>query len=153
MRRNSFLTKLKLIWLDKKKTKLKSKVDTAFSTVKQEIITFINETYSTDYRQPSIFVRYLANAVQTNDVISFLKVMDGVIEDAKRCGNDPEAKEAIRVCRYIKHRINLLSFYTLLWTNVKLYCRHCGRVIRTNFLYTDKVCPYCGHIFIGDDNE
>lgn len=137
-------TKLKLKWLYKRKQKLKNKVEHAFAVVRRELIDLIKSVDD----KPTPFIKYLATFIGTSDVISFIKIMQGVIEDAKKCEDDPEAKHAIFLCRYSLFRLYYLSGFTLQWTNVSVECSHCHRIVKTNFLYTNNVCDYCGHIIL-----
>lgn len=137
-------TKFKLKWLHKRKDKLKGKVERAFFEVRKELIDLVKEAGD----KPTPFIKYLAAFIGTSDVISFIKIMQGIIEDAKKCKGDPEASKAIFICRYSLFRLYYLSNFTLQWTNVSVECNHCHRIVKTNFLYTNNVCDYCGHIIL-----
>ena len=137
-------TKFKLRWLERRKDKLKNKVYLAFIQVKKELMQFLNSYPG----QPDILIKYLASTVHTDDVMSFIKMIQGVIDTAKDCEQDELTKRSIIISKYILFRLHLLSHFTLFWTNVKVRCSHCKYIISTNFLYTDKICPYCGSIIL-----
>lgn len=140
---NSPTTKMKLYWLAKRKAKYLDKMNRAFYKVRKEIIDYIKSV-----EEPSVFVRYLSTCIGTSDLPTFLKIMEGIIEDAQKAPNDPEAKFAIRFCKYAVIRIHFLSNFTMQWTNVKVRCNHCHNVVSMNFCYTDKICPVCGAIVL-----
>lgn len=137
-------TKLKLWWLRKRKNKYRIKAQNAFATVKKELIAFLN-----DYKGPiDALVKYLAKTTETQDLPTFNELIKNVIKEAKQCKGDPDAKRAIIICKYILFRLHYLSNFVLKWTNVQVKCKNCKRIVRTNFLYTDKICPYCGEIIL-----
>ena len=142
--KTSLLMRLKIRWLEKRKLKLRQKVDSAFAKVKREIVEYLRSITI----EPDAFQKYLAKAIQTDDVLSFIAILNGVIEDAKKCENDSLAKVAINTCHYIIFRINYLSAFTLKWTTIKVVCPKCGQVNVTNFLYTDKLCKACGNLIL-----
>lgn len=135
-------TKFKLNRLAKHKNEYLSKVRRAFSTVKKEVVAFLNDIEG----EPDYFLKYLAMCASTNDADSFIKMLQGIINDAKACKGDPQAFKAIIICRYILLRLYCLSNFTIQWTNVTKKCHKCKRTVKTNFLFTDKLCPYCGSI-------
>lgn len=137
-------TKVKLRWLENRKLKFKQKVDGAYAQVKREIVDYLRSIKT----EPDAFQKYLAQAVTTDDVLTFIAILEGIIKDSKECKDDPLAKVARTTCRYIIFRINYLSGYTLRWTMVKVQCPKCGHVNVTNFLYTDKLCEACGNIIL-----
>lgn len=145
MSREKCTSKLKLRWLAKRSQKYRNKIDKAYFKVRNEIIEYI-KTF--DVLEPPVFIRYLATCVGTSDVMTFLRIMEGVIEDAKKAKKDRDAKFAINFCRYAIFRIHLLSHFSLWWTTVYIRCNHCHRVNCMNFCYTDKICQYCGNIVL-----
>ena len=144
MRKTSFLTKLKIKWLTKRKLKLRQKVDDAFIKVRQELIDFISD----NSQEPNYFITYLAQCVATNDVYSFISILTGIAKDARKCKGDSIAEMAERICSYAVLRIHYLSHFTLLWTMLTIYCPKCKTRNRVNFLYTDKICKCCGNIIL-----
>lgn len=136
-------TKLKLYWLAKNKDRYIAKMNKAFSKVRNEIIDYIKSV-----EQPSMFIRYLSTCIGTSDLPTFLKILEGIIEDAKKVKNDPEAIFAVRFCKYAIFRINWLSSFTMQWTNVNIKCNHCHNIVPMNFCYTNKICPICGAIVL-----
>jgi hypothetical protein len=137
-------TKLKLKWLNKRKQKYLNTINLAFIQVKQDIVSFLN-----GYKgEIDALIKYLAKCVETDDVQTFIALMKEIIEEAKKCKGDPAARKAFLICSYILLRLNVLSKFTLKWTTVKLGCDKCGRLSETNFLYTNKLCPYCGNIIL-----
>lgn len=137
-------SKFKLYWLAKRKDKYLEKMNRAFFKVRKEIIDYIKSVEG----EPSMFVRYLSTCIGTSDLPTFLKIMDGIIEDAQKVKDDPEAQFAIRFCKYAVFRIHWLSNFTMLWTNVRIKCNHCHNIVPMNFCYTDKICPICGAIVL-----
>lgn len=137
-------TEMKLKHLTKHKARLTNKANTAFAVLKRELVDFIKSIE----KEPDTLLKYLAMCTQTDSVISFMKMMDGAIEDAKKCKGDPDARKAVLVCSYIKLRYHMLSNFILPWTTVKVKCSKCRRIVETNFLYSDKICPYCGNIIL-----
>lgn len=140
----SFLTGLKAKWLSKHKLQLRQKVDTAFAKTKRELIDYINAQKT----EPDYFIKYLAQCLATDDVITFIKIMKGIIAETEKCKGDPSAKKARVFCNYIIFRIHWLSQFTLKWTNIKIMCNKCKHIQEVNFLYTDKICPVCGNIIL-----
>lgn len=139
----SLTTKLKINWLTKRKQKLRAKVDKAFAIVKRELVEYLR---SID--KPDILQKYIAQSLQTDDVITFIQLMMDVVNQAKQCKGDPLAKVAIKLCNYVIFRIHYLSNFTLIWTTVKVKCSKCKHVNVTNFLYTNKLCEACGNIIL-----
>lgn len=141
--RNAWPTpKLKLRWLAKRKPHLTNKVNNAFRRVRRELIEFLN-----DYKgAPDNFLKCLARYVDTDDVMTFIGLMESLIKTADTCKGDPEAFKAKIICKFMIWRIYWLSGFTIQWTNVKIGCDACHKIIHTNFLFTDKVCPRCGSI-------
>lgn len=137
-------TKLKLKWIDKHRAQYLQTVTDAFHTVKRELIQFLN-----DYDgHIDILIKYLANCVGTEDVMTFIGLMQGILKDAKDCKGDASARKATLICKYILFRLYWLSKFTIQWTNVTVKCKKCKRVVKTNYLYTNKVCDYCGSIIL-----
>lgn len=140
----SLITTLKTKWLSKRQTKLKQKVDTAFAKVKRELIDYIKSKTE----EPDYFIKYLAQCLATDDVLTFINILHGIIAEADKCKGDPAASKAKVLCKYIIFRIHWLSNFTLLWTNIELVCNKCHQRLEVNFLYTSKICPYCGNIIL-----
>ena len=140
----TFLTSLKAKWLAKHKLQLRRKVDTAFAKVKRELIDYINAQQT----EPDYFIKYLAQCLATDDVLTFINILHGIIAEADKCKGDPAASKAKVLCKYIIFRIHWLSNFTLLWTNIELVCNKCCQRLEVNFLYTSKICPYCGNIIL-----
>lgn len=136
-------SKLKMYILKKNKVKYHNKVRVAFNTIKDELVELIKSV-----EQPTYFIKYLANCLSTSDIMTFVRILESIIEDAKKVKNDPEAKAAIKLCKYTLFRLNYLSGFVIPWTNITVHCRHCNHDVKTNFLYTDKICPYCGQIIL-----
>lgn len=135
-------TKLKLWWLKRNKDKYFNKSQEAFRRVKQELIQFLK-----DYTgEVDVLIKYLAKCTETDDIMTFISLMEDIVKEAKEHKEEPEAYRAKIICSYVIFRIHWLSRFVLHWTNVKIGCNHCHRLVRTNFLYTDKICPYCGSI-------
>lgn len=137
---------IKLHWILKRKQKYLSKVNGAFSIIKYEIVDYL-KTYD---GKITAFIKYLAQTLDTTDIMSFLKMIDGVIETAKNCKGDPEAISAKRLCQYILLKFNILSHFTMQWCTITIKCKKCGKKSKYNLLFTDKLCPYCGNIVIKD---
>lgn len=140
------MVSLKQRWLSNpvRKKRLKNKVERAFFTAKRELVYALNHSVG----EPNALMKYLAQCVDTDDVMTFIQYMDGAIKTAEECDNDPEAIRAIQVCKRIKFRIDWLSNFTLWWTTLTVRCPKCHYSYKTNFLYTDKICPVCGTIVI-----
>lgn len=136
-------TKLKINWLTKRKEKLRLKVDTAFAIVKRELVMYLRQV-----EEPDVFQKYLAQALQTDDVTTFIAMLQDLIENAKHFKQDPIARQASLFSKYIIFRINYLSHFTLWWTTVSVKCPKCHSMNVTNFLYTDKLCKTCGNIIL-----
>lgn len=137
-------TNFKLRWLEKRKDKLRNKVYLAFVQTKKELIHFLNNYEG----EVDALIKYLASCVDTDDVMTFIHFMEEAIKTAKQCEGDPTAKVAEHICSWIIFRINLLSMFTIPWTNISVKCKKCKNVSHLNFLYTDKVCPICGSIIL-----
>ena len=134
--------KLKLKWLAKNKSRYINKVNNAFRRVRGELIQFLN-----DYNgEIDVLIKYLAKCTETDDVMTFIGLLETVVKEAKENPKEPEARRARIICSYIIFRIHWLSNFTIQWTNVKVGCNKCHRIVRANFLFTDKLCPYCGSI-------
>lgn len=137
-------TKFKLNWLNKRKTILRNKVHNAFMQTKKELVDFLN-SYEGEI---DVLIKYLASCVDTDDVMTFIRLLEDAINIAKKCKSDPNAPKAIALCKSIIFRIHILSSFTLYWTNVTVKCHKCGYNAKVNFLYTDKLCPVCGAIIL-----
>ena len=98
--------------------------------------------------EPDVLIKYLARCTETDNAETFITMIKGVIAEAKKCAKDEQALKACALCGYICHRFHWLSRYTYKWTNVNIVCKKCGRIHRHNFLYTNKLCPYCGNIVL-----
>jgi len=137
-------TKFKLNYLKKNKERFRNKVNLAFYQVKRELVELLNSHKG----NVDVLTAYLAQCTETDDVITFIKLIQDAINTAKECKDDPDAKRAIFICSYILLRLNLLSHFTLHWTNVVIKCDKCGQINKVNFIYTDKLCKACGNIII-----
>lgn len=137
-------TQFKLKWLEKRKDRLKHKVELAFMQTRKELVDFLNSYNG----KIDTLIKYLASCVDTDDVFTFIHFMEEAIDIAKQYKNDPDAKKAISICSSIILRIHLLSNFTIPWTNVKVKCKKCKKILDINFLYTDKICPICGSIIL-----
>lgn len=136
----------KIKWVLKRKQKYMSKVNKAFSCIKYELVDYLKNYDG----KITTFIKYLAQSLDTTDIPTFLKMIEGVIDTAKTCKGDPEAIAAQRLCEYILFKFNLISHFSMQWCTVKLKCRKCKRTYNCNLLFTNKVCPYCGAIAIKD---
>ena len=137
-------TKFKLRWLAKRRTKYLNKVMSAFRIVRREIILFLRNYHG----EIDVFLKYLAKCTDTEDPMTFIQMMQQIIDDANESPNERDATVSKLICSYIIFRIHWLSNFTIHWTNIKIGCNHCNRIVHTNYLFTDKVCPYCGHAIL-----
>lgn len=137
-------TKWKLKHLEKHQKRLKRKVEEAFHIVKRELVQMLND----DNTKVNALTMYLAQCTETDDVITFIQFLKEAIQTANKCKDDPESKVAKFICSYILFRLHLLSHFTLKWTNVEIKCNKCKNINKINFLYTNKICNFCGNIIL-----
>lgn len=137
-------SKFRLNWLAKRRDKLVNKTNTAFVKVKGELVEFINSFEG----KPDSLIKFLATCTQTDDVMTFVKMLSGAIDDAKRFKGDAMAKHTYLICSTILLKLHFLSHFTIPYSNVRVQCNKCKHTVKTNFYYTDKLCPYCGHIIL-----
>lgn len=135
------ISKWKLPLLRKNKQKYLAKLNKAFQKVRTEIVEYLKSL-----EEPTPFAKYLSTCMQTTDLITFIAILQGIIQDASKVKDDKDAIFAKNFCRYVIFRIHWLSNFTYYWTNIKIKCDHCGNVISLNFCYNNNVCPICGNI-------